>query len=131
MCASFNGMPCHTYYTQLFAAFQDGANCFGDLMSPGSCCSTDRHTDIDLDVRNYGCCVNVPINYFAANDSFRHQPSSQHTLYLLSCPKAPQLHQQPLASSRHHQPPLHHQAIRQHDSTTAHQTPPEGHQTPP
>ena len=85
----------HNYYTQLFAAFQDGANCFGDLMSPGSY-STDCRTDIDLDVRNYGCCVNVPINYFAANDTASGINQAADTLFIncrvqrpLNCTSSP------------------------------------------
>ena len=67
MCASFNGRSCYQDYSQLFAAFQDGATCSDGLTS--GTCSTDCRTDITFDVQTYGCCVNVPINYMDANNT--------------------------------------------------------------
>ena len=62
MCASDVGATCYSNFNELFQYVDDGEDCYDNLMSTGTC-SSDCSTTLSDGVQQYGCCVNVPIDF--------------------------------------------------------------------
>lgn len=62
MCASDMGVTCYSNFDELFQYVDDGENCYNNLINTGIC-SSDCSTTLADGVQQYGCCVNVPIDF--------------------------------------------------------------------
>ena len=69
MCASNGGSTCYSTFNELFSLLDSGIDCYEDLSSSGVCSSQCSAGARD-GVQNYGCCVNVVIDY--ENDIFNY-----------------------------------------------------------
>ena len=66
MCASEGGTTCYSNFNELFQYLNDGRTCYNSLIDSGTC-SSQCSTRLADGIRKYGCCVNVPIDYFVAH----------------------------------------------------------------
>ena len=66
MCASDGGTTCYSNFNELFQYLNDGRTCYNSLIGSGTC-SSQCSTRLANGIRKYGCCVNVPIDYFVAH----------------------------------------------------------------
>ena len=63
LCSTNNGRPCYMDYEPLLRATFDSIDCFRDLQPEFGDCNINCRTMLVLDIKTYGCCLNVFHNY--------------------------------------------------------------------
>ena len=66
LCSTSNGRPCYMDYNQLISATDDTYDCYDEAPVQFGNCAVDCRTTLLLDVKTYGCCLNVFYNYIDA-----------------------------------------------------------------
>ena len=68
LCSTNNERPCYSDLEQLPRVVDDSIECFHALQPEFGNCNTNCRITISLDVKTYGCCLNVFPNYVATFD---------------------------------------------------------------
>ena len=63
LCSTNNGIPCYTDFDQLRRAGEESFDCFHTLSPEFGACHIDCRVMLSLDIKSYGCCLNVIRNY--------------------------------------------------------------------